>query len=155
MHSLIIPASIILGIVALRGRKARWAYVSMIVLGLLYFPVRVGFQMQPRACQTELSLELALLSLRNFPHTIHFAWFFVVTAAQFEYKTRSTLILSGLISVIMGTAVELGEGISGKGNCRLRDLIPDAVGALAGAIVVLLWKAVRKRLYVAHYPTSY
>jgi hypothetical protein len=145
VHSLIIPASIILGIVALLGRTFRWAYISMIVLGLLYFPARVGFRLQPRGCQTELSLDLALLSLRNFPHIIHFAWFFVVTAAQFQNKTRSTLILSGLVSLLMGAAVELGEGISGKGNCRFRDLVPDAVGALCGAILVLLWEMGRKR----------
>jgi hypothetical protein len=83
--------------------------------------------------------------LRNFPHLVHFAWFFVVTAAQFQYKTGSMLVLNGLISLLMGAAVELGEELSGKGNCRLRDLIPDAVGAACGAILVLLWETGRKR----------
>jgi hypothetical protein len=117
----------------------------MIVLGLLYFPARVSFRLQPSGCQTEMSLELAVLSLRNYPHIVHFAWFFIVTAAQFQCKTRSMLILSALISLLMGAAVELGEGISGRGNCRFRDLVPDAVGALCGAILVLLWENVRKR----------
>lgn len=147
MHSLIIPASIILGIIALLfGRNARWAYISSIVLGFIYFPARVGFNLQPSGCQTELSFDLALMSLRNFPHIVHFAWFFAVTAAQFSNKTPSTFIWSGLISLVMGGMVELAEGITGKGNCRVRDLIPDAVGAFCGAVVVLLWITLSKRL---------
>ena len=46
----------------------------------------------------------------------------------------------------MGLFVELAEGISGEGHCRMRDLVPDAAGALLGAVYVLLWNAARKRL---------
>lgn len=148
MHSLIIPATFVLGLVALVfGSKARWAYVLMVALGLLYFPARVGFQLRPSGCQIEFNLELALLSLRNFSHIIHFAWFFIVTAAQFSGRTLSTFIWSGAISLLMGLAVELGEGLTGKGNCRIRDLVPDAVGALVGASLLLLWNAGSKVLH--------
>lgn len=147
MHSLIIPALILLGIVALiAGRKLRWPYVSVIVLGLIYFPARVDFQLQPRACQTDLTVDLALMSLRNFPHIVHFAWFFLLTAFRFQKRTRRTLLFSGLIALLMGAAVELAEGITGKGNCRLRDLIPDAAGAFVGALLVLLWETSRQQL---------
>lgn len=36
----------------------------------------------------------------------------------------------------MGALVEISQGVTGKGHCRLRDLIPDAVGALLGSVIV-------------------
>lgn len=56
----------VLGILALRG--VRWAYVTFVVLGLLYFPARIGFRLDPRACQLAIDLPLALFSLTNYAH---------------------------------------------------------------------------------------
>lgn len=44
----------------------------------------------------------------------------------------------------MGIYVELAEGITGIGTCRLRDLIPDMAGALVGAVVWVLYRKLRK-----------
>jgi VanZ family protein len=148
MHSLIVPACIVLGTVALLGgRRWCWAYAAFLLLGMLYFPARVGFELHPHACETRLNARLALLSLHNFPHMIQFAWFFLITAAQFRKKTASTMLLSGFIVLLMGAFVELAEGLTGKGNCRVRDLIPDATGALIGACLVLLWRQASARFW--------
>jgi hypothetical protein len=53
------------------------------------------------------------------------------------------------MTLAMGALVELAEGITGRGHCRLRDLIPDSAGALAGAAFVLLADRVRRRLTAA------
>ena len=42
--------------------------------------------------------------------------------------------------------VEVAEHISGSGHCRLRDLIPDAVGIMLGSGTVFLWNRMRKTL---------
>jgi hypothetical protein len=141
MHSILIPVSLSLGAAALLvGRRMPLIYIAYVVTGLLYFPARVGFRLQPSGCQLELNAELAALSLKNFPHIIHFAFFFVVTVSQFRDKAMRALLLSGVVTVFMGALVEVAEGVTGKGNCRLRDLVPDTAGILLVALpIVLLW----------------
>jgi hypothetical protein len=131
--------SVVLGILALRG--ALWAYIAFVVLGLLYFPIKVGFQLNPHACQLAFNLRLARFSLTNYPHILLFALFFVITTAQLCINTVSTFALAGLATIAMGAFVEIAEGITGSGNCRLRDLTPDAAGALLGAVILLIWHA--------------
>ncbi len=48
----------------------RFAYAAFVVVGLLYFPARVGFHLSPRVCQVALDVPLALHSLTNYPHII-------------------------------------------------------------------------------------
>lgn len=36
----------------------------------------------------------------------------------------------------MGMLVELSQGVTAHGNCRMRDLIPDSAGALLGFLTV-------------------
>lgn len=138
MWPLIFLVLVVLGLLALR--RVRWAYGSFVVLGLLYFPARVGFHLKPRVCQLAFNLPLAIHSLRNYPHIILFALFFVMTSAQFRSMTRSAFVQAGLLTLAMGVLVELAEGMTGKGTCRLRDLVPDSAGALLGAAVVFLWR---------------
>jgi hypothetical protein len=133
-----------LGILALRG--VRWAYIAFILLGLLYFPMSVGFQLNRRPCELTFGLSLAIHSLKNFPHIVMFAIFFVMSIAQFSKPGRAAFLWAGVAVIIMGALVEIGQGVSGKGHCRSRDLIPDAIGALLGASVVLLWRRIRMRL---------
>ncbi len=52
---------------------------------------------------------------------------------------------AALATIAMGALVEVGQGVSGKGHCRLRDLIPDAAGVLLGSVLVLLWKRIPTR----------
>ena len=124
------------GLLALRG--VRWAYVGFVALGLLYFPAKVGFRLAPRPCQLAFDLPLAVHSLTNYAHVVLFALFFVMTSAQFRPTGRKAFAWSALATVSMGALVEAAQGVTGEGNCRLRDLIPDSAGVLLGSIVVLL-----------------
>ena len=126
---------VVLGILALRG--IRWAYVGFMLLGLLYFPFKSRFEFHIPTCQLSFGLPLAIHSLRNFPHIILFTIGFVLTAAQFRLSRWRDFVFAGVIIVTFGALVELLEGITRTGNCRLRDLIPDTAGALIGASIVL------------------
>jgi hypothetical protein len=44
----------------------------------------------------------------------------------------------------MGVLVELAEGATGRGHCRLRDLIPDFAGAMLGAAALITWRRIRR-----------
>ena len=125
-------------LVVLSMRGNRWAYIAFMVLGLLNFPMRVGFRFNPQPCELTPSLSLAIVSLTNYAHIVLFALCFVITSAQFRRSNRSAYAWTALITLVMGALVEIAEGITGKGHCRLRDLIPDAAGALLGSVIVLL-----------------
>ncbi len=131
-------ARLALGLLALRG--VRWAYAAFVALALLYFPAKAGFSPDPRPCQLAFDLPLAAHSLTNYGHIVLFALFFVMTSAQFRAPTRPTFAWSAAATILMGALVEVAQGVTGEGNCRLRDLIPDGVGVLAGSAVVLLLK---------------
>jgi VanZ family protein len=137
MKLLLFAGFIVLAILSLRG--VRWAYVTFIVLGLLYFPLSVGFRLTPRPCELVPSMSLAIYSLSNYAHIVLLALFFVMTSAQFRMTHWSGFAWAGVVTLAMGALVELAQGISGKGHCRLRDLIPDAVGAILGSVFVFLW----------------
>jgi hypothetical protein len=126
-------------------RGWRLAYAAFAIVGVLYLPARVGFHLSPRACQIAFGIPLALQSLTNYSHIILFTIFFVMSTRQFRATTRSTLFLAGLMALVMGALVEAAEGITGRGNCRLRDLIPDSAGAVIGAVSVYCWTRIRSR----------
>jgi VanZ family protein len=88
---------------------------------------------------------LALHSLTNYAHIVLLLWFFLMTSAQFRMSHWSGFAWAALVSVTMGTLVELAQGITGRGHCRLRDLIPDAIGIVLGAGLVYLWKRIRRK----------
>lgn len=123
-------------------RVSRWTYALFVVFGLLYFPLRGGRLTAPE-CQWTFDLALARHSLTNYPHMILLGVFFLITYAQLPNVPRA-LLWSGVACMAMGLLVELSQGMSGHGHCRMRDLIPDAVGALAGLLVVVtgrrLWR---------------
>jgi hypothetical protein len=138
---LTITVFFVLGFLAFRG--ARWAYLSFVALGLLFFPARVGFHLQPAPCDCRLTVPLAWFSLTNYKHIVLFAIFFLMTGAQWRHRNGTSRFLVALAAVLaMGVYVELAEGITGRGHCRLRDLIPDLAGALAGAALLVI---VRRR----------
>ena len=127
--------------------RYRWAYVAFAVLGLIYFPLNVGFRLDPKACEMLPSVGLAIYSLRNYPHIVGFSFFFVLSYIQFRgTHGPSRFAWALLATLVMGLFVELAEGISGQGHCRMRDLIPDAAGAALGATYVLIWSALWKQL---------
>ena len=139
--------AVLIALLLLALWRYRWAYVAFAVLGLIYFPLKVGFRLDPNACEMLPSVGLAVYSLRNYPHIVGFSFFFVLSYVQFRGTAgRSRFAWAALATLVMGLLVELAEGISGQGHCRMRDLIPDAAGALLGAAYVLVWNSARKQL---------
>jgi hypothetical protein len=115
----------------------RWAYGLFLLLSLCYIPARTGFHIQMPRCEGVPGLDLALFSLRNYAHIILFSIFFVMTVMQFQVRGRTALAWAALATLAMGVFVELAEGATRTGNCRLRDLVPDTAAVILGAIVVL------------------
>jgi len=151
MWPLTIVVFVVLGVLAFRG--ARWAYVTFVVLGLLFFPARVGFHLHPQPCEFALDVPLALFSLTNYGHIILFAIFFLMTSVQARGRSLHARLLIALAAVLaMGVCVEVAEGLTGKGHCRLRDLIPDTAGGLLGMLLLMAWHRVRSLGISSHQP---
>jgi hypothetical protein len=104
-----------LGVLSLRG--VRWAYVAFVVLGLFYFPARVGFRFDPHPCELTFGLALAIHSLTNYAHIALFTLFFVMTSAQFRTLNARAFIWTAVATIAMGSLVEIAEGITGQGHC--------------------------------------
>ena len=141
MKILVYVGFLVLGILSLRG--VRWAYVTFVILGLLYFPASVGFRINPRPCEGIPNMALAVYSLRNYQHIVLFVLFFIMTSAQFRMSQWWGYAWAALACIGMGLLVELAQGLSGAHHCRLRDLIPDAAGVVLGAAIVFLWNRMR------------
>ena len=147
MLTFITVACLVLAIPALFG--VRWAYVLYILLGLSYFPVRVGFRFDPHPCEFIPTVSDAFLSLTNYGHIVRFALFFAMSTAQVKRGLRPTtpgFAFASVMGLTLGILVEVAEGVTGRGNCRLRDLIPDSVGMVIGALGVALWDATWRRM---------
>jgi hypothetical protein len=131
-----------LGVLSVRG--VRWAYITFVLLGLLYFPASVGFRLDPQPCELAINIPLAIHSLTNYGHIVRFALFTVMTSAQFRSSNWSAFAWAAMAATVMGVLIEIDEGVTGKGHCRLRDMIPNAVGVLLGTVIVLLWNRLRR-----------
>jgi hypothetical protein len=141
---LVTSVFIVLCVLAFLGK--RWAYFTFVVLGILFFPARVAFHFDPHPCECALSWPLVLYSLTKYGHLVRFIIFFLMTCAQVRsYSLRAQLLIASGAVLAMGIYVELAEGFTGNGNCRLRDLVPDMAGALIGALIWLTWLKLRRR----------
>lgn len=127
---------LVLAVLAMRG--ARWAYAAFVVLLLLYFPWSRGFHLDPHRCDLTVDLPLALQSLSNFAHITMFSIFFLMTMGQLRMAGWQRFGWSIALTLAMGAAVEIAEGLSGAHHCKTVDLIPDLMGALLGLMVVFL-----------------
>lgn len=143
MKFLVYAGFLVLGILAARG--ALWAYLTFVVLSLLYFPASVGFHIHPHPCELLPDIRLAIYSLGNYGHIVLFSLFFIMTSAQFRMSHWSGFVWAALACLAMGILVEISQGISGAHHCRLRDLIPDSAGIVIGAGIIFLWKRMRKK----------
>ena len=133
----------VFAVFALRG--ARWAYAIFVILGHVWIPARTHFHLHAPPCDGDLSLAMVRNALMKYKHVTLFGLFFLMTAAQLP-KTRSALWWAGLATIVMGVLIELEEGATGTGYCHLADLLPDATGAILGALILLGKRAWEKRL---------
>ncbi len=113
------------------------------LVAVLRIPARVGFRLVAPVCDTGLTLANAGMSMTKVPHIALFATFFVLTALQFEQLNQRALRWSLLATVALGVLVELEEGASRTGNCRLTDVLPDITGALIASAALLVLTTVR------------
>ena len=116
------------------------------LVALLRIPSRVGFRLAVPVCDTNLTLANAGLSMTKVPHMALFAIFFVLTALQFEQLNERALTWSLLATAALGVIVELEEGASRTGNCRLTDVLPDIAGALIAGAGLMSVMIVRNRV---------
>lgn len=158
MRHLPLAFALVATVTAIALRRTRWAaaslWISRLAYGILvlqapfYFLAEGGFRHLPPVCEWTFSLALARHSLRNYPHIVLFTLFFLLTYAQLP-GVRARVIWSIAGTLGMGLLVELAQGVSGHGNCRMRDLIPDFVGALLGFAIVSagmkLWQYKQRR----------
>lgn len=113
------------------------------LVAVLRIPARTGFRLVAPVCDTRLTLANASMSMTKVPHMALFAIFFVLTLLQFERLDQRTLSWSLLATIALGVLVELEEGASRTGNCRLTDVLPDITGALIASAILLGAKMVR------------
>ena len=130
---------------AVRWRRA--AFVAFLALGLLSFPLRAGWPdaaLTPRACEGVVSMGLALHSFRNVPHLALFPSLFLLARRQFTGPHAGMFAFG--TTVAFGAMLEMAQGASGAGHCRLRDLLADAAGALAGWALWTMTRAGYRRV---------
>lgn len=134
---------LVLGILAFARKRS--AYIGYVVCAALWIPARAGFHGVWRPCEWHVPLAMAVHSLTNYPHIILFAIFFVMTWIQFRDRPVFAFAIATVAVLAMGALVEWEEGFAGTGHCRIRDLIPDSVGALVGATLAAV--AMRFRVW--------
>ena len=125
----------------------RWAYALGAFVALLSFPARTGFELDPKACELLVGSELALHSFTNYAHIILFGLFALISRAQFRGSHANVWAFAA--TLVMGLLLELAQGLSGQGHCRMRDLLPDA----AGALIALFALEAGRRAFRARYPS--
>jgi VanZ family protein len=135
---------IVLALFALRG--ARWAYAVFVILAFVWIPARAGFHLHRPECEMQLSVDLALFSLTNYKHVLLFAIFFLMTRVQLG-RTPYALLIATAATIAIGILIEVEQGATGNGHCRMRDLIPDSEGALVGALFASIWKGLKSHRY--------
>ena len=139
----------LLALLALRGK--RWAYPAFVVLGLLYFPAQTHFHVHVPKCEQLLpTMKVLVLSLHNYAYLALFAGFYWMSWVQFG-RSDARAVWALLATLLVGALVEIAEGMTmtGRGHCRLRDLVPDAAGALGAALLLAVWsRLTRKPGYV-------
>ena len=136
--------SVLLLVGVLGSPRLRWrrlSFAGFVALALASFALRAGWPgraLAPTACEGLVGSELALHSFRNTPHIVLFALCFGIARAQFGaagaggWARWRPYAGAFALTIVVGALVELAEGASGAGHCRLRDLLPDTAGALLG-----------------------
>src|SRR5438552_3292887 len=120
----------LLALIALRGKS--WAYLAFVVLGLLYFPAQTHFRVHAPKCEQLLpTIQVLVLSLHDYAHIALFAGFYWMSWVQFR-RSGARSVWALLATLLVGALVEIAEGMTGRGHCRVRDLVPDAAGAAGG-----------------------
>lgn len=123
----------------------RWAYGAYMLVAVARIPARTGYRLASLRCDARLTIENAALSMTKAPHMVLFGLFFLLTVAQFDHLDRRALGWSLAATAALGLIVELEEGATRTGNCRLTDVLPDLAGGLVVAALLMAIAIVRHR----------
>ena len=115
----------------------RWAYAAYALFAVLRIPARTGFHLVLPACDMRLTSSNFAASLTKVPHMVLFGFFFLLTIAQFDRVSSKAILWSSVITIALGVLIELEEGATRTGYCRMTDVAPDAVGALIALVPVM------------------
>src|SRR5436309_685658 len=137
----------LLALIALRGK--RWAYFAFVVLGLLYYPAQTHFRVHAPKCELLLpTLHLFVPLLHNYAYIALFAGFYWMTWVQFG-RSDARGVWALVATLLVAALVEIAEGMTGGGrgqvHCRVRDLVPDAAGAVGAALLLAIWSRLRRK----------
>src|SRR5207247_522800 len=137
----------LLALITLRGK--RWAYFAFVVLGLLYFPAQTHFRVHAPKCEQLLpTIQVLVLSLHNYAYIALFAGFYWMSWVAFR-RSDARGIWALVATLLVAALVEIAEGMTGGGrgqvHCRVRDLAPDAAGALGAALLLAVWSRLRRK----------
>src|SRR6266581_9206429 len=137
----------LLALIALRGK--RWAYLTFVLLGLLYFPAQTHFHVHAPKCEQLLpTLHLLVPLLHNYAYIALFAGFYWMSWVQFR-RSDARGVWALVATLLVAALVEIAEGMTGGGrgqvHCRVRDLAPDVAGALGAALLLAVWARLRRK----------
>jgi hypothetical protein len=126
--------------------RRRWLYGAYMLVAVVRIPARVHFHLVVPRCDTRLTVLNTRLSMTKISHMALFAVFFLLTVLQFDKLDGRAFRWSLLAAAGLGLLVELEEGASRTGNCRLTDVLPDVAGAAIVGILLLAMLILRKVL---------
>jgi hypothetical protein len=137
----------LLALIALRGK--RWAYLAFVVLGLIYFPAQTHFRVHAPKCELLLpAMHVLVPLLHNYLYIALFAGFYWMSWVQFG-RSDARGVWALVATLLVAALVELAEGMTGGGrgqvHCRVRDLVPDAAGALGATLLLAIWSRLRRK----------
>src|SRR5260370_25517112 len=102
-------------------------------------------------------MHVLVLSLHNYASVGLFGGFYWISWVQFR-RSDARAIWALLATLLVGALVEIAEGMTGRGHCRVRGLVPDAAGALGAALLLAVWSRLRRkpayRRLVRPHPTA-
>ncbi len=134
---------VLLALFALRGK--RWAYLGFVLLGLVYFPAQAHFHVHVPKCEQLLPTVQQLVPLlHNYAYIALFAGFYWMSWVQFRDADART-IWALLATLLAATLVEVAQGMTARGQCHLRDLVPNVAGALGAALLLAIWARLRRK----------
>src|SRR5207302_3576844 len=102
----------------------------------------------PKCQQLLPTMQMLILSLHNYAYIALFAGFYWMSWVQFG-RSDARGVWALVATLLVAALVELAEGMTGGGrgqvHCRVRDLVPDAAGAVGAALLLAIWSLLRRK----------
>src|SRR5207302_5257991 len=134
---------VLLALITLRGK--RWASFAFVLLGLLYFPAQTHFHVHVPKCDQLLpTMHMVVLSLHNYAYIALFAGLYWMSWIAFQ-RADARGIWALVATLLVAALYEIAEGMTARGHCHVRDLVPDAAGAVGAALLLAVWARLRRK----------